>query len=62
LAYDIYRGIDDDLEFYIVERWASREALVAHERSEAFIKFGQGVLVRYASLHDAVTARAFDVA
>jgi quinol monooxygenase YgiN len=61
LGYDIYRGIDDDQEFYIAEHWASPAALAAHERSEAFIHFGQGVLVRYATLHDTVTARAFDV-
>ncbi|MGB8938421.1 MAG: antibiotic biosynthesis monooxygenase family protein [Candidatus Nitrosopolaris sp.] len=61
LGYDIYRGIDDDKEFYIAEHWASPAALAAHERSEAFIHFGQGVLVKYATLHDTVTARAFDV-
>ncbi len=60
LAYDLYRGIDDDQEFYIVEHWASPAALAAHERSEAFIHFGQGVLTKYATLHDTVTARAFD--
>jgi quinol monooxygenase YgiN len=60
LGYDIYRGIDDDQTFYIVEHWASPAALSAHERSEAFIRFGQGVLVKYATLHDTVTARAFD--
>ncbi len=60
LGYDIYRGIDDDQEFYIVEHWTSPAALAAHERSEAFIHFG-GLLVRYATLHDTVTARAFDV-
>jgi quinol monooxygenase YgiN len=27
LSYDLYRGIDDDQEFYIVEHWASRQAL-----------------------------------
>jgi quinol monooxygenase YgiN len=58
LGYNIYRGIDDDQEFYIVEHWASPAALAAHERSEAFIHFG-GLLVRYATLHD--TVRAFDV-
>ena len=62
LRYDIYRGIGDDLEFYVVEHWASQEALVAHGRTEAFTHFGQSVLVRYATLHDTVTARAFDVA
>ena len=46
LSYEIYRGIDDDLEFYVVEHWASPEALAAHERTEAFINFGQGVLAR----------------
>lgn len=61
LGYDIYRGIDDDQEFYIAEHWAWPAALAAHERSEAFIHFGQGVLVKYATLHDTVTARAFDV-
>jgi quinol monooxygenase YgiN len=35
LGYDIYRGIDDDQEFYIVKHWASPAALAAHERSEA---------------------------
>ena len=59
LSYDIYRGIDDDQEFYIVEHWASPAALAAHERTEAFIHFGQGVLVRRATLHDAVTGRPF---
>jgi quinol monooxygenase YgiN len=59
LAYDIYRGIDDDQEFYVAERWASPEALATHERTEAFIHFGQGVLTRYATLHDTVTARPF---
>jgi quinol monooxygenase YgiN len=60
LGYDIYRGIDDNQEFYVVEHWASPAALAGHERSEAFIHFG-GLLVRYATLHDTVTARAFDV-
>jgi quinol monooxygenase YgiN len=59
LAYDIFRGIEDDQEFYIVERWASPAALAAHERSEAFIQYGQGVLTKYATLHDTVTARPF---
>jgi len=59
LAYDVYRGIDDDQEFYIVEHWASPAALAAHERTEAFIHFGQGVLVKTATLHDTLTARAF---
>jgi quinol monooxygenase YgiN len=62
LRYDIYRGIDDDQEFYVVEDWASPAALTEHERTEAFIHFGQGLLARYATLHDAVTARPFDVA
>jgi hypothetical protein len=37
-------------------------ALAAHGRTEVFTHFGQGVLVRYATLHDTVTARPFDVA
>jgi quinol monooxygenase YgiN len=41
LRYDIYRGIDDDQEFYVVEHWASPAALATHERTEAFIHFGQ---------------------
>jgi quinol monooxygenase YgiN len=61
LQYDIYRGINDDQEFYVVEHWASPAALAAHERTEAFIHFGQGVLVKYATLHDTVTARPFAV-
>ena len=60
LAYNLYRGIDDDMEFYIVEHWASPEALAAHERSDAFIHFGQGVLTKYATLHDTVTARPIE--
>jgi quinol monooxygenase YgiN len=44
LCCHIYRGIDDAQEFYIVEHWASPAALAAHERSDAFIHFGQGVL------------------
>ena len=59
LSYDIYRGIDDDLEFYIVEHWASPAALATHERTEPFIHFGQGVLASHATLHDAVTGRPF---
>ena len=59
LSYDIYRGIDDDLEFYVVEHWASPAALATHERTEAFIHFGQGVLASHATLHDAVTGRPF---
>lgn len=61
LRYDIYRSIDDPQEFYVVEHWASLSALDSHEQSNAFIHFGQGVLVKYATLHDTVTARAFDV-
>ncbi len=61
LGYDIYRGIGDDQEFYVAEHWASLAALAAHERTEAFINFDQGVLVKYATLHDTVTARPFDV-
>ena len=59
IAYDIYRGLDDDLEFYIVEHWASPAALAAHERTQAFIHYGRGVLVRHATLHDTVTGRPF---
>jgi quinol monooxygenase YgiN len=59
LSYDVYRGIDDDHEFYVVEHWASPEALAEHERTEAFIHFGQGVLASHATLHDAVTGRPF---
>jgi len=61
LRYDVYRGTDDDLEFYIAEHWASQAALAAHERTEAFVRFGQGVLMKHATLHEAVTARPFDV-
>ena len=59
LAYDVYRGTDDDQEFYIVEHWASPEALAGHERTPAFIQFGQGVLTKRATLHDTVTGRRF---
>jgi quinol monooxygenase YgiN len=59
IAYDIYRGIDDDLEFYIVEHWASPAALAAHERTQAFIHYGREVLVPHATLHDTVTGRPF---
>jgi quinol monooxygenase YgiN len=62
LRYDVYRSIDDDQEFYVVEQWASPKALAAHGRTEAFIRYGQGVLVKYATLHDTVTARPFEVA
>jgi quinol monooxygenase YgiN len=61
LGYNIYRGTDDDQAFYVVEHWASPASLAAHERTEAFVHFGQGVLARFATLHDAVTARAFDI-
>jgi len=61
LRYDIYRGIDDDQEFYVVEHWASPAALATHERTEPFINLGRGVLVKHATLHDTVTARPFDV-
>jgi len=57
LRYDIYRGIDDDQAFYVVGHWVSRAALVALERTEAFIPFGQGALARYATPHDGVTTR-----
>ena len=59
IGYDIYRGIDDDLEFYIVEHWASPAALAAHERTVAFIHYGREVLVPRATLHDTVTGRPF---
>jgi quinol monooxygenase YgiN len=59
LSYDIYRGIDNDQEFYVVEHWASPTALAAHERTEAFMHFGQDVLVRHATLHNTVTGRPF---
>jgi len=60
LSYNVYRGIDDEQEFYIVEHWASPAALAAHERTETFIRFGHE-LVRHATLHDTVTGRPFDV-
>lgn len=59
LRYDIYREIDDDLEFYIVEHWASPAALAAHERTEAFIRYGKEFLVPHAMLHDTVTGHPF---
>ena len=61
LSYNIYRGTEDDQTFYVVEHWASPAALAEHEHTEAFIHFGRGVLVKYATLHDTVTGRAFDV-
>jgi quinol monooxygenase YgiN len=61
ISYDIYRGIDDDREFYVVEHWASPAALAAHERTEAFVNLGQGLLVKIATLHDTVTGQPFDV-
>jgi quinol monooxygenase YgiN len=61
VGYDIYRGIDDPQAFYVVERWASRNALADHERTEAFLKYGIGVLTRFGTLHDTVTGQAFDV-
>jgi quinol monooxygenase YgiN len=62
LAYDVYRSKDDSQAFYIVEHWTSSTALAAHEHSEAFIRFGREVLAKYSTLHDTVTAQAFDVA
>ena len=59
IAYDIYRGLDDDLGFYIAEHWASPAALAAHERTQVFIQYGRGVLMRHATLHDTVTGRPF---
>jgi quinol monooxygenase YgiN len=59
VRYDIYRGIDDDLEFYIVEHWASPAARAEHERTEAFIRYGKEYLVPRATLHDTVTGRPF---
>jgi quinol monooxygenase YgiN len=61
LSYNIYRGIDDEQEFYVVEHWVSPAALASHERTEAFIRFGRELLVRHATLHDTVTGRPFDV-
>lgn len=61
LGYEVYRGIDDEQEVYVAEHWASPAALAAHASTEAFIRFGQGVLIRRAALHDTVTARAFDL-
>jgi hypothetical protein len=43
LRYDIYRGVDDDA------------ALTPHERTDAFVRRGKGLLMKYATLHDAVT-------
>lgn len=60
LSYNIYRGIDDEQEFYVVEHWVSSAALAAHERTEAFTRFGRE-LVSHATLHDTVTGRPFDV-
>ena len=60
LGYDIFRGIEDEQEFYIVEHWASAAALAAHEQTDHFVRFGRGVLGKYATLHDTVTARAFE--
>jgi hypothetical protein len=43
----------------VVEHWASPAALVTHERTEAFIHYGQE-LVKHATLHDTCTARPFE--
>jgi quinol monooxygenase YgiN len=60
LSYNIYHGIDDEQEFYVVEHWVSPAALAAHERTDAFVRLGKE-LVEYATLHDTVTGRPFDV-
>jgi len=59
VRYDIYRGIDADREFFVVEHWVSRAALAEHERTEAFIRYGKEYLVPRATLHDTVTGRPF---
>ena len=56
-AYDVFRGVGDGNAFTLVERWASPAALAGHEKSEAFIRLGRGVLTRYATLHDTITGR-----
>jgi hypothetical protein len=60
-------GTGDEVFHVAIFRFAKEHindataALSAHERSEAFIRFGQGVLAKYATLHDTVTASPFDV-
>ena len=60
LQYTVYRSTDDPLTFVIFERWASRAAIDAHERTDIFLRLGRGTLERYASTHDAVSCRPLD--
>lgn len=40
LAYDLHRVTGDDDRFYVLEHWASLEALAAHGRSPHMREFG----------------------
>jgi len=62
IQYDVFRGLKSEQDFYIVEHWASPAALEAHEHTQAFLRLGKGVLEKYATVHEALTAQAFDVA
>ena len=57
LQYTVYRSTDDPLTFVIFERWASRAAIDAHEKTAVFLRLGRGTLERYATAHDAVSCR-----
>jgi hypothetical protein len=59
LRYEIYRGIDDDQEFYARGALGLRGCSGRARTDRAFIRFGQGLLAKHATLHDTVTARPF---
>lgn len=40
-AYDLFRSVDDDTRYVMVESWASQEAVDAHGKSPAMAEMGK---------------------
>jgi quinol monooxygenase YgiN len=41
LLYALHRSVDDPVQWLMIERWASRQALGQHEKQPALRAFGQ---------------------
>jgi quinol monooxygenase YgiN len=39
LAFEVFRGVEDELSYVLLERYASRQALEAHRESRHFKKY-----------------------
>ena len=62
ISYEFAETLDDPAHFVVLQRWRDQEALDEHYRSDAFVRYQEGMenrLVRTSELHVYVVQESF---